>query len=59
MPGNLESSGTFELTATEHGVAPSDWALPASLSSGDDPDINNGQGAWCCCCCCCVGVYVD
>jgi len=58
MPSQTETSELYQMTAVEHGIAPSDWALPASITSGDT-DTGSGDGSWCCCCCCCVSVYVN
>jgi hypothetical protein len=55
MPGHVDARNA-PIAAVEHGIAPSDWALPAALSSNnpnDDPDVSSGDGSWCCCCCCC------
>lgn len=54
MPNKVEVKERFEITAIEQGVAPSDWALPASTTTGDGgTDTSSGDGSWCCCCCCC------
>ena len=57
MPSKTETREQFEMTAVEHGIAPSDWALPASSTSGGGDGSNTIEIA--CCCCCCIQVYVN
>lgn len=57
MPSQTETRELSDMIAVEHGIAPSDWALPANLTSGDNEGGNVIEIA--CCCCCCINVYVN